>query len=83
MVSQEWHWEQAGKFAVESIKTTLLLNGAAAIALMTFANTRKFSGALICPLVWFCHRSDAIGVRFFGRVSLPTGIWKRCAARDW
>jgi hypothetical protein len=53
MVSQEWHWEQAIKYAVESIKTTLLLNGAAAIALMTFANTRKFSGALISPLIWF------------------------------
>ena len=53
MVSQEWHWEQAIKYAVESIKTSLLLNGAAAIALMTFANTRKFSGALHTPLVLF------------------------------
>ena len=53
MVSQEWHWEQAIKYAVESIKTSLLLNGAAAIAVMTFANTRKFSGALHTPLVLF------------------------------
>ena len=53
MVSQEWHWEQAAKYAVESIKTTLLLNGAAAIAVMTFAATRKFSGALHTPLVLF------------------------------
>ena len=53
MLSQEWHWEQAGKYAVESIKTTLLLNGAAAIAVMTFAATRKFSGALHTPLVLF------------------------------
>ena len=36
MASQEWHWEQGTKYAVEGIKTTLLLNGAAAIALMTF-----------------------------------------------
>jgi hypothetical protein len=34
-----WHWEQGTKYAVEGIKTTLLLNGAAAIALMTFATT--------------------------------------------
>ena len=53
MVSQEWHWEQGIKYATESIKTTLLLNGAAAIALMTFANARKFSGALHTPLVLF------------------------------
>jgi hypothetical protein len=53
MVSQEWHWEQAIKYAVESIKTSLLLNGAAAIAVMTFANTRKFSGALHTPLILF------------------------------
>jgi len=40
------------KYAVESFKTALLLNGAAAIALMSFAaGTRKFSSALIYPLV--------------------------------
>jgi uncharacterized membrane protein YidH (DUF202 family) len=54
MVSREWHWEQAIKYAVESFKTALLLNGAAAIALMSFAaGTRKFSSALIYPLVSF------------------------------
>ena len=53
MASQEWHWEQGTKYAAEAIKTTLLLNGAAAIALMTFAtNTQKFS-LLICPLISF------------------------------
>ena len=53
MVSPQWHWEQGVKYAVEGIKTALLLNGAAAIALMTFANTRKFSGALHTPLILF------------------------------
>ncbi len=54
MASQEWHWEQGAKFAVEGIKTTLLLNGAAAIALMTFAtNAQKFSSLLISPLLSF------------------------------
>jgi hypothetical protein len=37
-----WHWEQGTKYAVEGIKTTLLLNGVAAIALMTFATTNEF-----------------------------------------
>src|SRR5262249_45400044 len=53
MASQEWHWEQGTKYAAEAIKTTLLLNGASAIALMTFAaNTQKFSSLLI-PLISF------------------------------
>jgi hypothetical protein len=42
-----WHWEQGTKYAVEGIKTTLLLNGAAAIALMTFATANEFS-FLLC-----------------------------------
>jgi hypothetical protein len=54
MASQEWHWEQGNKYAVEGIKTTLLLNGTAAIALMTFAtNTQRFSSLLLCPLLSF------------------------------
>jgi hypothetical protein len=56
MASQEsmWQWEQGTKYAAEAIKTTLLLNGAAAIALMTFATTnpQKFS-SLLCPLISF------------------------------
>jgi hypothetical protein len=35
--------------AVECIKTALLLNGGAAIALMTFANANGFSFSLIWP----------------------------------
>lgn len=53
MASSEWHWEQGVKYAIESIKTALLLNGAAGIALMTFAGTRKFPFALIWPVVPF------------------------------
>ena len=53
MASSEWHWEQGVKYAVESIKTTLLLNGAAAIALMTFINTRQISCGVRLALVLF------------------------------
>jgi hypothetical protein len=64
MASQEWHWEQGAKYAVESIKTALLLNGAAAIALMTFAGTRQFSLALICPLFVFALGAAASAFAF-------------------
>jgi hypothetical protein len=64
MASPEWHWERAAKYAAEGIKTALLLNGAAAIALMTFANTRKFSGALISPLIWFAAGAMVSAIAF-------------------
>lgn len=32
----QWHWDQGNKFAVEGLKVLLLLNGGAAVALMTF-----------------------------------------------
>jgi hypothetical protein len=99
MVSQEWHWEQAIKFAAESIKTTLLLNGAAAIALMTFAATRKFSGALHTPLVLFAVGAMLSAFAFlaaylcqveYGNAVRP-GIgeaerdqsWKKARHRNW
>jgi hypothetical protein len=65
MASQEWHLDQATKYAIEGIKTALLLNGAAAIALMTFANTRQFSGALITPLYCFAIGALLSTIAFF------------------
>ena len=51
--SSEWHWEQGTKYAVESIKTALLVNGAAGIVLMTFANVQNLPSAVIYPLFSF------------------------------
>jgi hypothetical protein len=54
MPTSEWHWEQGTKFAVEAIKTTLLLNGAAAIALLTFiTNTKTISRSAVAAVVLF------------------------------
>ena len=53
MASSEWHWEQGVKFAVEGIKTSLLLNGAAAIALVTFANTHDLSRGMRLSIFLF------------------------------
>src|SRR5262249_21037808 len=33
----KWHWQEGNKYAVEGIKTLLLLNGAPALGLLTFA----------------------------------------------
>jgi hypothetical protein len=67
MASAEWHWEQGTEYATEAIKTTLLLNGAAAIALMTFAGTtpQKFSPLLICPLLSFVIGAVFSALAFF------------------
>jgi hypothetical protein len=66
MASQEWHWEQGTKYAAEAIKTTLLLNGAAAIALMTFAttHTQKVS-LLVIPLISFVVGAALSTLAFF------------------
>ena len=66
MASQEWHWEQGTKYAAEAIKTTLLLNGAAAIALMTFAttHTQKVS-LLVIPLISFVVGAALSTLGFF------------------
>lgn len=53
MATSEWHWEQGGKFAVEGIKTSLLLNGAAGIALMSFGTAHGLSPKLIWTVVPF------------------------------
>jgi hypothetical protein len=33
---QRWHWEQGVKFAIEGIKALILINGVAAISILTF-----------------------------------------------
>jgi hypothetical protein len=65
-MEKEWHWEQGTKYAAEAIKTTLLLNGAAAIALMTFAttHTQKVS-LLLIPLVSFVVGAALSTLAFF------------------
>lgn len=55
----EWHWEQGNKYALEGMKVLLLLNGGAAVALMTFLghlanDDRKAAMATAgWSLVWF------------------------------
>ena len=63
--SSEWHWEQGTKYAVESIKTALLVNGAAGIALMTFANMQNLPSAVIYPLFSFAIGA-MLSARFIG-----------------
>jgi hypothetical protein len=53
MTTSQWHWEQGVKYAVEDIKTCLLLNGAAAIAVMTFANAHATSSGMKWALLSF------------------------------
>jgi hypothetical protein len=53
---RKWHWQEGNKYAIEGIKTLLLLNGGAAVALLAFiGNWETTSGprpligsALVC-----------------------------------
>ena len=92
--TSEWHWENAIKYSVEGIKTVLLLNGAAAIAVMTFANTHKFSSRLIAALLLFAVGAMLSAVAFvcayrteigYGNALYPgadrIALWKK--AQTW
>jgi hypothetical protein len=64
MATSEWHWEQGVKFAVEGIKTTLLINGAAAIALMTFADKHTVTNGMKWALILFALGAMVSAVAF-------------------
>lgn len=58
MSDVKWHWEQGVKYAVETIKTTLLLNGAAAIVGFNgISHRNRFTGA-VCSVVECWLNSD-------------------------
>ena len=42
---QKWHWGEGNKFAMEAMKTLLLLNGGSAVALLAFVGNLKGSNA--------------------------------------
>ena len=42
---QKWHWGESNKFAMEAMKTLLLLNGGSAVALLAFVGNLKGSNA--------------------------------------
>jgi hypothetical protein len=53
-VNNGWHWSEGHKYALEGIKSLLLLNGAAAIAILAFAsNTKLIDGLLIAGIICF------------------------------
>jgi hypothetical protein len=83
MPSTEWHWEQGAKLALEGIKTSLLLNGAAAVALVTFANTLAVCcfalGAMVSA---FAFLPAYLAQLEYGNAEVPgvkdkQRIWKR------
>jgi small-conductance mechanosensitive channel len=95
MATSEWHWEQGAKFAIEGIKTSLLLNGAAAIALLTFANTRAVAGGVKWAIFLFALGAMVSVIAFlaayktqlaYGNAEVPGSadknrIWKN--GRAW
>ena len=67
---QEWHWTEGNKYAIEGMKTLLLLNGGSALALLAFfGNTAKTgsNGILIA-------QSAGNALLTFGLGALATGF---------
>jgi hypothetical protein len=65
---QQWHWAEGNKYALEGMRSILLLNGGGALALLTFFGnrTRPLTGA----------SADAIGnsLLFFGIGTVESAI---------
>jgi hypothetical protein len=51
----KWHWAEGMKFALEAIKMLFLINGAAAVAMLTFIGTQRRILRGLWPL-WFLLR---------------------------
>jgi hypothetical protein len=47
----QWHWQEGNKYALEGIKTLVLLNGGAAVALLTFLGNKGI-GQSVPSLAW-------------------------------
>jgi hypothetical protein len=59
---QRWHWGEGAKFAVEGIKSVLLLNGGAGVALLAFyGNAAKGGGTTFGPSSGFALLSFGTG----------------------
>jgi Mn2+/Fe2+ NRAMP family transporter len=72
---QQWHWTEGNKYAVEGIKTLLLLNGGAALALLAFLGNRDKEAS---------HASDIASAAgnallVFGLGALVSGLAFFCA----
>lgn len=52
--SSKFHWEQGNKNAIEGIKLLFILNGASAVAILTFVgNAKMYSDAFVFSMVFF------------------------------
>lgn len=62
----KWHWAEGNKYAVEAAKSILLVNGAAAVAMLTFIGTLKLqpTPTLIFSMVIFALAAVASALLF-------------------
>jgi hypothetical protein len=62
----KWHWGEGNKYALEAAKAILLVNGAAAIATLTFIGNLKLqpTNALVFSMVTFAVAAGASALLF-------------------
>jgi hypothetical protein len=72
---QEWHWTEGNKYAIEGMKTLLLLNGGSALALLAFFGNR---GKVTPNSIDIAH-SAGNALLMFGLGALTTGFVFICA----
>jgi len=70
----QWHWGEGTKYALEAGKSLILINGAAAISILTFVgNHPSKTYGIFCAINLFAFGS-LFGAIFFG-VSYEAQLW--------
>jgi hypothetical protein len=84
MEEAKWHWAEGMKYALEGIKLLFILNGAAAISILTFiGNTKAGSALLVSAMICFASGAAMTVVvmmtayltqLFYGNASMKQGV---------
>ena len=81
---QKWHWKEGNKYAIEAIKTLLLLNGGTAVALLAFLGNWKGTprSSIASALVCFGVGALSAAIAFIGayETQLQYGKRNQCMA---
>ena len=84
---EKWHWAEGNKYAIEGIKTLLLLNGGSAVALLAFIGNWKEGPrpSIGSALLWFGAGALCAAVAFIGAymTQLNYGSRRQSIAERW
>ena len=79
----KWHWAEGIKIALEGMKICFMLNGAAAISVLTFiGNTKTYLLGLLCSLLCFSFGSMFAVITMFMAYKTQLDYGNICLERN-